>query len=140
MTVTAAQFQSLVDVGRRKGGLSTHDIQQVLPVEAMSADELAQTIARLEDMNIPVELDPSLQTPDHRSPPPLGRVREAVLPPGRTDASASPRQRADSGGAAVGNGGRAARADARNTAGKAIWPLLAGIALVLLLVAVWIWT
>jgi sigma-70-like protein len=49
----------LVAVGRSHGGLTTEDLRRALPVDGMSAEDLALVVVHLEDEGIPVELDES---------------------------------------------------------------------------------
>ncbi len=56
-------FDRLVEQGRRHGGLKTDDIQQVLPVESMTSEELVDMLTRLEAADIAVEIDPALLHP-----------------------------------------------------------------------------
>ena len=55
-----------MDLGRRRGGLEIDDIRQALPIDTMTAEELAGVLARLEEAGIPVEIDPVMLTPRHR--------------------------------------------------------------------------
>jgi hypothetical protein len=55
-----------MDLGRRRGGLEIDDIRQALPVDTMTAEELADVLARLEEAGISVEIDPVMLTPRHR--------------------------------------------------------------------------
>ena len=65
MTSTRA-VDRLMDLGRRRGGLEIDDIRQALPVDTMTAEELADVLARLEEAGISVEIDPVMLTPRHR--------------------------------------------------------------------------
>ena len=67
----------LVELGRRQGELATQDLREALPIDRMSDEELARTIAYLEDQGVEVTLNPDLLAPPPRSAP---EVREAAAP------------------------------------------------------------
>ena len=64
---TATNFDRLLKLGQQKGGLTTDDLVRVLPIEAMTVEEIASLITRLEGANVPVEVDPALLSPMHRA-------------------------------------------------------------------------
>lgn len=82
MTRDDEAFDRLVALGRERGGLTTEDIAQSLPVERMTAEQLAAVIVYLEEADIPVEIDPAFLSPRHRGPaPPEGKpLAEAAQP------------------------------------------------------------
>jgi hypothetical protein len=53
-------FARLLQLGKRQGGLTPHDLQQVLDVERLSTDELSDMLVRLDQAGVSVEIDPSL--------------------------------------------------------------------------------
>ena len=64
--ISPEMFDRLAEQGRRRGGLKTDDIRQVLPIESMTAEELVDMLNRLEVAGIAVEIDPALLNPRHR--------------------------------------------------------------------------
>jgi hypothetical protein len=54
-----------MEMGRQRGGLDIDDIRRALPVDAVSIEELADVLARLEEAGIPVEIDSVLLTSRH---------------------------------------------------------------------------
>src|SRR5215210_3868012 len=58
--IDEGRLQDLIDLGQTKGRLSTEDLQEVIPVDTMSLEELAEVILRLERAGIDVEVDPAL--------------------------------------------------------------------------------
>ncbi len=75
--ISATAVEHLMRLGRQRGALDIDDIRQVLQVDTMSMEDLAGTVARLEDAGISVEIDPAL----------LARRREGTSPPEATLAS-----------------------------------------------------
>src|SRR4051795_11797758 len=61
-----ADVERLIVLGRQRGGLTTEDLRRALPLDRMSADEVASLVTRLDDANVPVGIDPRLFTPAHR--------------------------------------------------------------------------
>jgi hypothetical protein len=61
--ISTAPLDRLIQLGRRRGGLEIDDIRQVLPVDTMTTEELADVLARLEEAGISVEIDRALLTP-----------------------------------------------------------------------------
>src|SRR4026207_2013890 len=64
---TATNFDRLLELGQQKGGLTADDLVRALPIEAMTVEEIASLITRLEGANVPVEVDPALLSPMHRA-------------------------------------------------------------------------
>ncbi len=108
-------FDRLVALGRSRGGLTPDDLRRALPVDRMSAEDIALVLIELEEAGIPVDPDEALLQPG-RPLPPAGPVRlpepgagEAAAPAAEptkavTAASAAPEPRsaeppADRGGA-----------------------------------------
>ena len=56
MTSTTA-VESLIEMGRQRGGLDIDDIRRALPVDTMSIEELSDVLAHLDEAGIPVEID-----------------------------------------------------------------------------------
>jgi hypothetical protein len=64
--IPATTFDLLIRMGRARGGLEVDEIRQVLPVDAMTAEELADVLTRLEEAGISIEIDAALLAPRHR--------------------------------------------------------------------------
>jgi hypothetical protein len=62
--ISTTAVDQLMQLGRRRGGLQIDDIRQVLPVDTMTIEELADVVARLEDAGI--EIDAGMLTPHGR--------------------------------------------------------------------------
>ena len=85
-------FDRLAEQGRRRGGLKTDDIRQVLPIESMTAEELVDMLTRLEAAGIAVEIDPALLKPRHRQNTPQPTKSAApTAPQGVPPAADDPR-------------------------------------------------
>jgi Sigma-70 factor, region 1.1 len=64
--ISTTAVDRLMQLGRRRGGLEIDDIRQALPIDAMTIEELADVMARLEEAGISVEIDAGLLSPHHR--------------------------------------------------------------------------
>ena len=58
----------LVALGRDRGHLTTEDLRNALPVDAMAPDEIALVVVHLEEAGVPVDLDEAFLAPGPRSP------------------------------------------------------------------------
>lgn len=81
-----AALDRLMALGRRRGHLTTGDLESELPISAMAPDEIALVIVHLEEAGIPVEVDAALLTGEHRPTAPgeggiVLPARAADLPP-----------------------------------------------------------
>lgn len=56
-------FARLLQLGKQQGGLTPHDLQQVLDVERLSTDELSDMLVRLDQAGVSVEIDLALLAP-----------------------------------------------------------------------------
>lgn len=56
----------LIALGRQQGQLTTLDLESNLPIQCMSAEDIALIVVHLEEAGIPVELDDSLMAPGPR--------------------------------------------------------------------------
>lgn len=74
----------LIDIGRRKGHLTTEDLRESLPVESMSADDIALVVVHLEELGVAVELEDSLISPDPKPEPVRMQGAEIIPFPGRS--------------------------------------------------------
>lgn len=64
--IRTTAFDRLVQLGRRQGGLKIDDIRQALPIDDMTIEEIADMVARLEEVGISVEIDAGLLTRPHQ--------------------------------------------------------------------------
>ncbi len=78
--ISTTLVDHLMETGRQQGGLEIDDIRRALPVDTMSAEELANVLARLEEAGISVEIDSALLTPRHRKMRPH-QIKPATGPP-----------------------------------------------------------
>ncbi|MEZ0171309.1 RNA polymerase sigma factor region1.1 domain-containing protein [Microvirga sp. TS319] len=69
----------LVSLGRERGHLTTADLRAGLPIERMSAEEIALVVVHLEETGIPVELEKGL-LPDRPKPTPAPRHSAQIIP------------------------------------------------------------
>ena len=53
-------FERLLQLGKQQGGLTPHDLQQVLDLERVRPDELSDMLERLDQAGVSVEIDPAL--------------------------------------------------------------------------------
>jgi hypothetical protein len=73
----------LISLGRKQGHLTTEDLRTSLPINSMSAEEIALIVVHLEEAGIPVELDDSLISADPK-PKPIPAIGAEIIPfPGR---------------------------------------------------------
>jgi MFS superfamily sulfate permease-like transporter len=64
--ISRTDLDRLKEISRQRGRLGIADLQQALPVDTMSIEELSDVLVQLEEAGIPVEIDPALLTPRHR--------------------------------------------------------------------------
>src|SRR4051812_33049221 len=55
-------IQRLIDLGKQKGQLSPQDLLARLPVDSMSAEDIALMVLEIEEAGVPVELEETLLT------------------------------------------------------------------------------
>jgi hypothetical protein len=67
----------LITLGRDRGHLTTEDLRMNLPVERMSAEEIALIVVQLEGSGVSVELEDSLISP---MPDPASRRSAEIIP------------------------------------------------------------
>ena len=73
-------FARLLQLGKQQGGLTPHDLQQVLDVEPLSTDELSDMLVRLDQAGVSVEIDLALAPASGRAG--LARRPDNNLPEG----------------------------------------------------------
>lgn len=88
MAIDDEAVRTLQIIGLRQGRLTAEDLKQVLPVDAMSAERIAQVILRLQDAGIDVEVDEDLLSPRHPPRPNGPMAGEAVILPADRQAPA----------------------------------------------------
>jgi hypothetical protein len=74
----------LISLGRKQGYLTNQDLEANLPIESMSAEEIALIVVHLEETGVPVELDDHLISANHQPTPPPAKVAEIIPFPGRS--------------------------------------------------------
>jgi hypothetical protein len=120
----------LAALGRKQGHLTNQDLQANLPVDAMSAEEIALIVVHLEEAGIPVELDDSLTAPNPKAGPAPVKTAEVIPFPDRAAASRMKRK------AGTLQNSAASRADASKASGQkgaAHWAVAGSGLLVLVL-------
>ncbi|QOZ78782.1 hypothetical protein XH83_27245 [Bradyrhizobium sp. CCBAU 53351] len=60
-SVSYVGLPRLVALGRRKGFVTDKDLKAVLPVGEMTEEQVASVVSRLEELGLPVELDPPFE-------------------------------------------------------------------------------
>ncbi len=73
----SSTLDRLISLGRERGHLTTEDLRASLPVETMSAEDIALIIVHLEETGVSVELEDSLLSPD---PKPAPRQSAEIIP------------------------------------------------------------
>ncbi|TGD98010.1 RNA polymerase sigma factor region1.1 domain-containing protein [Methylobacterium nonmethylotrophicum] len=126
----------LVALGRSQGGLTPDDLRRALPVDRMSAEDIAMVLIELEEAGIPVDPDEALLRPG-RPLPPAGAIR-LPEPPASAPAAPAP-ESPPAVAAAPAPGPRPAAPPApRGGAHRAVvWAGLAALALALLALSLW---
>lgn len=128
-------------MGRQRGRLDIDDIRRALPVDAMSIEELADVLARLEEAGIPVEIDSVLLTPRHPRMP-LREVKPTTEPSRHSERTTTAQDRLTILASSI----KAARENSSGTPGSArpyvqnpgtIFVIAAALILILLALAVW---
>lgn len=69
----------LIALGRERGQLTTEDLRASLPVDNMSAADIALIVVHLEETGVPVELEDSLLSP-HSEPSSQPRRSAEIIP------------------------------------------------------------
>ena len=64
MTYPSDDLNRLIQLGRQRGALTVDDLRHTMPLDQMSAEDVADVIARLEAAGVAVELDPALLVPN----------------------------------------------------------------------------
>lgn len=61
--IATNMLQRLIDLGKQKGQRSPEDLFVELPVDSMSADDIALVVLEIEEAGVPVELEEPLLSP-----------------------------------------------------------------------------
>jgi hypothetical protein len=83
----------LISLGRKQGYLTNQDLEANLPIDSMSAEEIALIVVHLEEMGVPVELDDSLISPNPKPSLPPAKTAEIIPFPGRSAAPKAERRK-----------------------------------------------
>jgi hypothetical protein len=75
--VDSTTLDRLIALGREHGHLTTEDLRTSLPVERMTAQEIASIVVYLEETGIPVELEQGLLSP---YPKPVPQKSAEIIP------------------------------------------------------------
>ncbi len=130
--IDRSSLERLVALGRQKGGLTNQDLAQALPVNDMSAEDIALVVVHLEESGIPVELDESLMSPHGSGSPNLVQGAQIVSRPERLDHPQAKPVRVE---LSRGPDSNVARSAAPGTRGMrpAHWAVLASLLILLLI-------
>ena len=63
-----AALTDLMSLARGRGSLTMEDLQNALPVDRMTEQEMAHVLARLDEAGFDVEIDPTLLLPGNETP------------------------------------------------------------------------
>jgi len=122
----------LLLLGRKQGHLTNQDLQANLPVDAMSAEEIALVVVHLEEAGVPVELDDGMAASNPKIDPEPVRTAEIIPFP---DRSAAARMKRKSGSLQKGAASRTDASKAPNQKGSAHWAVAGSGLLVVVLLA-----
>ena len=139
--ISATALEHLMRLGRQRGALDIDDIRQVLQVDTMSMEDLADAVVRLEDAGISVEIDPALLTRRREETSPQAAIL-ASLPLRRSEQAAEVDHRLSNPGSSIttarGGLSPSARPTGKQAQGNAvIFVLAAALILLVLVVGVW---
>jgi hypothetical protein len=83
----------LIALGRKQGYLTNQDLEANLPIDSMTAEEIALIVVHLEETGVPVELDDRLISPNPKPSLPPAKVAEIIPFPGRSAAPKAERRK-----------------------------------------------
>jgi len=79
-----AALVDLIDLARRRGGLTMEDLRKALPIDSMSLEDISHVLTRLDQAGFDLEVDPDLLSPQHTTAPqdaaPFTRREQTELP------------------------------------------------------------
>ena len=130
-------FDRLVQAGKLDGGLKISDLGRLLPIETMTADEIAEVLADLEGVGIPVAMDAELEAPYHRKPVSNSKVMPEPASPSNAQVRAQARLEALA--ASIKDRGLQNRAPQhqRSKQSGTAFVVAAGLILIVMAVVVW---
>jgi hypothetical protein len=126
--IDRSSLERLVALGRQKGGLTNQDLAEALPVNDMSAEDIALVVVHLEESGI----DESLMSPHGSVSPHLVQGAQIVSRPERSDHPQAKPVRVE---LSRGPDSNAARSATPGTRGMrpAHWAVLASLLILLLI-------
>jgi hypothetical protein len=130
--IDRSSLERLVALGRQKGGLTNQDLAEALPVNDMSAEDIALVVVHLEESGIPVDLDESLMSPHGSVSPHLVQGAQIVSRPERSDHPQAKPVRAELSRGPDSNAARSATPGSRGMR-PAHWAVLASLLILLLI-------
>jgi hypothetical protein len=136
MNLHEAAVIDLINLGRRRGGLTMEDLRKVLPISSMTTDEITHALARLDEAGVDVAVDATLFLPMEKA-----AVTNAT-PAAKCDEAAPPKpmleERRQQTDLAASLGEPALKDHERrrseSSASEAIYPWLIGFAIILAVV------
>jgi hypothetical protein len=69
MTSNETALIELIDRARQRGSISMEDLQKALPLDRMTAEDIAHVLARLDEAGFDLEIDPDLLLPASKTAP-----------------------------------------------------------------------
>ncbi len=77
--IDSGTLARLVALGRQKGQVTNQDLEEALPIDAMSAEDIALVVVHLEEAGVSVDLDENLLVQASPSAPLQSRSAEILL-------------------------------------------------------------
>lgn len=84
MSVNEAALIELIDLARRRGGISMEDLREALPIDSMTVEDISHVLARLDEAGFDLDIDPALLSPHNKMIPkdgvPVAKRDQTGLP------------------------------------------------------------
>jgi hypothetical protein len=84
MSVNEAALIELIDLARRRGGISMEDLREALPIDSMTVEDISHVLARLDEAGFDLDIDPELLSPQKKMVPkdgvPVAKRDQTRLP------------------------------------------------------------
>ena len=80
MNLSEAALTELISLARQRGSISMEDLRKALPIESMTAADIAHVVARLDEAGFDLEIDPTLLLSEDKSIAKSAKGEEAGLP------------------------------------------------------------
>ena len=84
MNINEAALIELISLARKRGGISMEDFRKALPIDSMTAEDLAHVLDRLDEAGFDLEIDPALLLPEDKAGPkdaaPVAKREQTGLP------------------------------------------------------------